>query len=87
MIEVIDNFLSKENFEWFLKFATKQAPYWAGSKDRVNTPATGMVSPINLDSEPMKWFDSISDLNLHDLPLLYPTKSGFFSREIDNLGK
>ena len=42
MIEVIDDFLSKENFEWFLNFATKQAPYWSGSKDRKNTPATGM---------------------------------------------
>ena len=65
MIKIIDNFLSNENFNWFLEFATTKAPYWGGSKDRKNTPVTGMVSPINLDSEPMGWFDSISDLNLH----------------------
>jgi len=56
MIEVIDNFLSKENFEWFLKFATKQAPYWAGAKDNKHTIPTGMVSNVKLDSEPVQWF-------------------------------
>ena len=56
MIKVIDNFLSNENFEWFLNFATKQAPYWAGSKDKKDTIPTGMVSNVKLDSEPVQWF-------------------------------
>ena len=84
MIKVIDNFLSDKNFEWFLNFATTKAPYWCGSKDRKNTPATGMVSPINLDSEPMGWFNSISDLNLHEsyINCFAPNERPYFHTDV-----
>ena len=64
-MQIIDNFLSKENESWFLEFS-RTAPYWPGARDKGNTLPTGMVSPINLDSKPMKWFESVTDLKLHE---------------------
>lgn len=69
MIEIIDRFLSKEDFDYVLRYC-ENANYNYGEPDYYNLPPTGMISPIPETEVIHKLFKSkterlISNINLH----------------------
>ena len=55
MIDIIDDFLSDEEFNFVINYCL-DAPYFYGEADNQNTPVTGMVHNV--------WYDGM-DEELH----------------------
>lgn len=90
MIEIRDGFLTKEEFDYTIRYCENDATYTYGEPDNFDLPPTGMVHEIMPGSIIYKLFESktknlVSDIELYRMYIncFAPTENPYFHTDGD----